>query len=104
MRGDGRREDQLRAPVYALLKELGDILGQKVHVHDEVTLSDGSARPRLCCRYGSRSGWVHRTQSIRKRESLIRIGDRLKHDRDQLDKLRVLPNLIYTNGNYWGLY
>lgn len=103
MRSDGRREDQLRAPVYALLKELGNILGQKVYVHDEVTLSDGSARPDFAVdTAGGRVGYIE-LKALEKG-----IPDKnwrpIKHDRDQFGKLSVLPNLIYTNGKYWGLY
>ncbi|MCA1600233.1 MAG: N-6 DNA methylase [Acidobacteria bacterium] len=103
MRGDGRREDQLRAPIYALLKELGNILGRDVHVHDEVTLSDRTARPDFAVdTTAGRTGYIE----LKALEKGIPDKDwrPTKHDREQFEKLSVLPNLIYTNGKYWGLY
>jgi hypothetical protein len=103
MRGDGRREDQLRAPVYALLKELGRILGRDVVVHDEVTLSDRSARPDFAVDTPSgRVGYIE----LKAPEKGVPDKDwrPIKHDRDQFKTLSALPNLVYTNGQYWGLY
>jgi hypothetical protein len=81
-------------------QELGNILGQKVYVHDEVTLSDGSARPDFAVdTAGGRVGYIE-LKALEKG-----IPDKnwrpIKHDRDQFGKLSVLPNLIYTNGKYW---
>lgn len=103
MRGDGRREDQLRAPVYRLLKDLGRVLGRDVVVHDEVALSDVSARPDFAVDTpGGRLGYIE----LKAPEKGIPSKNwrPSKHDREQQEKLSALPNLIYTNGQYWGLF
>jgi hypothetical protein len=102
MRGDGRREDQLRAPTYALLKALGKIVGRDVVVHDEVTLSKLSSRPDFAVDVaGGRLGYIE----LKAPEKGIPENWRpTKHDREQWQKLRDLPNLIYTNGKSWALY
>jgi hypothetical protein len=103
MLGDGRREDQLRAPAYGLLKDLAKVLGRDVVVHDEVSLSDVSARPDFAVDTPSgRVGYIE----LKAPEKGIpsKHWRPTKHDREQLEKLSALPNLIYTNGQYWGLY
>lgn len=104
MRGDGRREDQLRAPSYTLLTTLGDILGRNVVVHDEVTLSDLRSRPDFAVDTTSgRVGYVE----LKAPEKGIPGNwhpSATKHDHEQWAKLRDLPNLIYTNGTLWALY
>lgn len=104
MRGDGRREDQLRAPTYSLLKALGDIIGPKVVVHDEVTLPDLHSRPDFAVDTPSgRLGYIE-LKSPDKGIPENWQSTATKHDRDQWKKLRDLPNLIYTNGTSWALY
>ena len=104
MRGDGRREDQLRAPTYALVKALGDIIGPKVVVHDEVTLPDLRSRPDFAVDTPSgRLGYIE-LKSPDKGIPENWQSTATKHDRDQWNKLRDLPNLIYTNGTSWALY
>jgi hypothetical protein len=103
LRGDGRREDQLRAPVYSLLREFGLILGRGVVVHDEVTLADLSSRPDFAVDTpGGRIGYIE----LKALEKGIpgRSWRPTKHDREQFVKLSRLPNLIYTNGQCFGLY
>lgn len=102
MRGDGRPEDRLRAPIYKLLKNIGAILGRDVVVHDEVPLSDISARPDFAVdTAGGRVGYIE-LKAFEK--GIPGNWHPTKHDREQLDKLSRLPNLIYTNGSQWGLY
>jgi hypothetical protein len=103
MRGDGRREDQLRAPTYQLLRSLGSILGRQVVIHDEVTLSEVSARPDFAVDApGGRVGFIE----LKAPEKGIPTKEwrPTRHDREQLEKLSALPNLIFTNGQYWGLF
>lgn len=103
MQGDGRREDQLRAPVYRLLKDLSRVLGREVVVHDEVALSEVSARPDFAV--DGPSGRVGYVELKAPEKGIPSKNWRpAKHDREQLEKLSTLPNLIYTNGQLWGLF
>lgn len=102
MRGDGRREDQLRAPVYTLLKTLGQIIGRDVIVHDEVVLSDLSSRPDFAI--DTVSGRVGYVELKAPEKGVPENWRPTRHDREQWNKLRDLPNLIYTSGSSWALY
>lgn len=102
MRGDGRDEDRLRAPVYTLLKALGDILGRALVVHDEVTLVDLSSRPDFAVDVaGNRLGYLELKAP---EKGIPENWHPTKHDREQWIKLSNLPNLVYTNGTCWALY
>jgi hypothetical protein len=102
MSGDGRSEDKLRAPVYALLKDLGRILGPQVVVHDEVTLSEPSCRPDFAV--DTPSGRVGYVELKALEKGIPEDWSPTPHDREQWRKFRSLPNLIYTNGKRWALY
>jgi Type ISP C-terminal specificity domain/N-6 DNA Methylase len=104
LRGDGRREDQLRAPVYSLMKSLGQVLGRDTQVHDEVDLAEFSSRPDFAVDVPSgRVGYIE----LKRPEKGIPGTSGWKpdpHDRKQFINLSGLPNLIYTSGESWGLY
>jgi Type ISP C-terminal specificity domain/N-6 DNA Methylase len=103
MHGDGRGEDRLRAPVYGLIKTIGEIIGREVDVHDEVTVASLRSRPDFAIDVArGRVGYVE-----------LKAWDKgvpenwkspTKHDRSQFRKLITLPNILYTCGKYWALY
>jgi hypothetical protein len=104
MRGDGRREDRLRAPVSELAKATGRQLGMELVVHDEVTLRDLRSRPDLAV--DARSGRVGfiELKAPGKGTPLSSSWRPTAHDQEQWQRLQVLPNLIYTDGNDWALF
>lgn len=102
MRGDGRREDRLRAPVSNLVQGVGNRLGMSLVVHDEVTLTELRSRPDLAIDSASgRIGFVELKSPGKGTPANWRPST---HDREQWEKLRSLPNLIYTDGSSWALY
>lgn len=104
MRGDGRQEDKIRAPVHDLVKALGETIGRPVFVHDEVSLHSIGSRPDLAVDITSgRIGYIE----LKKPSTGIPETPTWrpsKHDREQWEKLKSLPNLLYTTGSQWGLY
>ncbi|WP_074857733.1 type ISP restriction/modification enzyme [Nitrosospira briensis] len=97
----GREEDQLRRPVDALLEKIGRSRNLDVVAKDESTLDDQLGRPdfavtvnRLLCGY------------IELKSPGTGVApDRFKgHNKKQWERFRLLPNLIYTDGNQWALF
>ncbi len=103
LRGDGRREDQLRSPLYNMLREIGHILGRDVIIHDEVALAELGSRPDFAV--DSVSGRLGCIELKSPEKGIPGHNWRPnKHDKDQFEKLSRLPNLVYTSGQYFGLY
>jgi hypothetical protein len=103
MHGDGRMEDRIRHPIHNLLKAIAGIFGRDILVQDEVPVTDISARPDFAV--DSRAG---RLGFIELKSQEVGIpgswNHSTKHDRDQWQKLRNLPNVVYTDGIKWCLY
>ncbi len=94
-------EDQLKAPIMALLTGAAAALGLTVDVLTEVQDRERSGRPDI--------GVV--TQSLLTGYVELKApgkgADPTKfraNDKTQWEKFRDLPNLIYTDGNQWALY
>lgn len=102
LRGDGRREDALRLPVNALITRLGQQLGWQLVIHDEVTLSDLRSRPDIAV--DARSGRIGYIELKAPGKGTPETWHPDRHDREQWEKLKILPNLIYTDGSSWALY
>lgn len=91
MRGDGRPEDRLRAPVSELVKANGRLLGMEMVVHDEVTLRDLRSRPDLAVdARGGRVGYIELKAPGKGTPVSWRPT---AHDQEQWQRLQVLPNL-----------
>lgn len=102
MRGDGRLEDRLRGPVNDLIVQVGKLLGLKLTVHDEVTIADLRSRPDIAVDSPmGRVGYVELKAPGKGTPETWRPD---KHDRDQWEKLKALPNLVYCDGSSWALY
>lgn len=94
-------EDQLKAPIKALLETAGPILGfPSVVVRTETPLP-GIGRPdagvavrQLLCGHIELKPPGNGARPERFRG----------HDREQWRQFQALPNLLYTDGNEWGLY
>ena len=96
----GREEDQLRRPVDNLLEGLGKTHGFTILAKDESPLAQ-VGRPdfaiavnRLLCGYIELKSPGSGTDPRRFKG----------HNRQQWDRFRHLPNLIYTDGNEWALF
>jgi hypothetical protein len=100
--GTASPEDQLKPPVADLLKAAGARYGLRVESRTETHLSEHKVRPdiaiyvdRLIC------GYIEL-----KAPGLGADAPKLKgeHNKKQWEKLKGLPNLIYTDGREWALY
>lgn len=101
----GEPEDQIRAPLTTLVDDLADIcrVGRRnVVTIGESSIADLKTRPDFAVqRHGALVGYIE-VKAPRKGADPRRFKD--KHDRDQWLKLKVLPNLIYTDGNGFSLW
>ena len=95
-------EDQLKAPVSQLFKLFGDFLSVDVATKTEAHLSSEKVRPDIAV-YGKKliCGYIEL-----KAPGLGADAPKLKgkHNKEQWQKLKNLPNLIYTDGREWALY
>ena len=101
----GAPEDQLRAPLEALVKNLAELAGvdpRTVVMIGETSLADIKTRPDYAVtRENALTGFIE-IKAPGKGADPRRFHD--KHDRDQWVKLKTLPNLIYTDGNGFSLW
>lgn len=95
----GQKEDQLRGPTEILLTRLGEHFGLDVLAYGEVALRSIRARPDYAVNIGdSRVGYLE----IKAHDKGIPPAwQPLPDDERQWEKLKSLPNLIYTNGSQW---
>lgn len=101
----GAPEDQLRAPFETLLRDMAeqaDIPRAKVVPVGEVSLGDLKTRPDYSITvHGALVGHVE-LKAPGKGADPRRFRD--PHDKAQWDRLRALPNLIYSDGNEFSLW
>ena len=101
----GAPEDQLRAPLEALIPGLAELAGLHpgtVVMVGETSLADIKTRPDYAVtRGGALVGFIE-IKAPGKGADPRRFRDR--HDREQWGKLQTLPNLIYTDGNGFSLW
>lgn len=94
-------EDQLKTPVKTVLKEAGKLFQLDVNAVTEVRVDELGGRPDIGVTVGSLlSGYVEL-----KAPGKGANPEKLKGaDKTQWQKFQDLPNLLYTDGNEWGLY
>ena len=102
--GLGEPEEQLRAPFETLLGDLAQVLGLSVTIVGEAHLPEERSRPDYAVTVPPDPlpvGFVEL-----KAPGVGSAADRFKggHDKAQWTRLRVLPNLLYCDGNSWSLY
>ena len=101
----GAPEDQLRAPLDALIPHLAELAGLHpgtVVMVGETSLADIKTRPDYAVtRGGALSGFIE-IKAPGKGADPRRFRD--PHDQEQWTKLQSLPNLIYTDGNGFSLW
>jgi hypothetical protein len=101
----GAPEDQLRAPLEALIRELAEIDGlpsKAVNVVGETTLAHLQTRPDFAVIVSNALVGFIEVKAPGKGADPRKFND--PHDKGQWDKLKSLPNLIYTDGNSFSLW
>ncbi|HMO67031.1 MAG TPA: DNA methyltransferase, partial [Verrucomicrobiota bacterium] len=101
----GAPEDQLRSPFEKLLTDLAELVhlpGSKVAAVGESSLGDLKTRPDYAVAvHHALVGFVE-LKAPGKGADPRRFKD--PHDKAQWEKLRSLPNLLYTDGNSFSLW
>ena len=101
----GEPEDQLRAPLEALIPVLGELAGLHpgtVVMVGETSLADIKTRPDYAVTRGDALSGFIEIKAPGKGADPRRFRD--PHDQEQWTKLQSLPNLIYTDGNAFSLW
>jgi Type ISP C-terminal specificity domain/N-6 DNA Methylase len=101
----GAPEDQLRAPLEALLKglsEIGGLAEGALNLIGETTLSKIQTRPDYAATvHNALVGFIE-VKAPGKGADPRKFSD--PHDKAQWQKLKSLPNLLYTDGNGFSLW
>jgi hypothetical protein len=101
----GQPEDQLRTPLEMLFSAMCQLIGKdpdRLTLVGETSLSALSVRPDYAVEYdGTLVGFIEVKAPGKGADPR---AFTTPHDRDQWKKLRALPNLIYTDGQAFGLY
>lgn len=99
----GEPEEQLRSPIEAFLSAAATALGFKdVAVVGEVKMPEVASRPDFAVdSAGLLVGFVE-VKALGKGADPRRF--KAKHDVEQFERLRLLPNVIYTDGQQWSLW
>lgn len=100
--GGGSPEASIRAPLEALLQAVGEHHEQhEVSWHDEFRVPDLGVRPDYAIRAsGELAGYIE----LKKPGLSVDPDNFGKSNREQWEKLRNLPNLLYSNGTEWRLF
>jgi hypothetical protein len=101
----GAPEDQLRAPLESLLHDLAEIGGlpaKTVNLIGETTLTHLKTRPDYAVTVANALVGFIEVKAPGKGADPRKFSD--PHDKDQWDKLKSLPNLLYTDGNAFSLW
>lgn len=103
LKGPGQREALIRAPFDNFIKSCGEVLQLKVTPHDEVTELEGVVRPDYAIDVnGAITGHVElKAPGVSLDPSTY---GKTTHNYRQWQKLKELPNLIYSNGIEWRLW
>lgn len=97
----GEPEDQLRAPFEALVTAIGAAVGKTVVAKGEPSLAGRIGKPDYAVFVdGILAGYAEL-----KAPGKGANPDRYKgHDNRQWQRFQAIPNLLYTDGNEWGLF
>lgn len=101
----GAPEDQLRAPLETLVLHLAELAGHRtttVELVGETTLAHLSSRPDYAVSVRNALAGFIEVKAPGKGYDPRRFAD--EHDKKQWQKLKTLPNLIYTDGNGFTLW
>jgi len=97
----GEPEDQLKPPVDALLTAFGNAITRTIVLKGETLLKERLGRPDFAVHdAGLLVGYIEL-----KAPGKGAVPERYKgHDKEQWERFKALPNLVYTDGNEWCLY
>jgi hypothetical protein len=98
-------EDQLRGPLETLIGELAEVGGlpsKAVHIVGETTLAELKTRPDFAVTVNKALVGFVEIKALGKGADPRQFDD--AHDKDQWNKLKLLPNLIYTDGKSFSLW
>jgi len=101
----GEPEDQLRNPLEQLVASMTELCGQvrsKLTLIGESSLSELHTRPDFAVSYANALIGFIEVKAPGKGADPRRFKD--PHDKAQWKKLAALPNLIYTDGNFFALW
>ncbi|GAA2402669.1 hypothetical protein GCM10010404_70730 [Nonomuraea africana] len=102
LNGGGQPKNQLRAPLERLFEDMAIALGVDVAMIGEMSLATLGVRPDYAVDVaGARVGYVELKAPGR---GVPTTWTPNKHEKTQWDKLRLLPNVLYTDGALWALY
>lgn len=102
LRGDGQPEDQLRAPLERLFKDIAKAMGVTVEMFGETSLAALGVRPDYGVDVaGARVGYIELKAPGR---GVPTTWTPNKHEKLQWEKLQLLPNVLYTDGCQWALF
>jgi hypothetical protein len=101
--GQGEPEDQMRGPLEALLTTIGSAQGLTFMPVGESSLSDLKVRPDYAAFVnGAMTGYIE--VKAPGKGANPNAWRQTSHDGKQWEKLKALPNVLYTDGVAWGLY
>ena len=101
----GAPEDQLRGPLEVLLHDLAEVGGlpaKALNLVGETTLAHLKTRPDYAVTVSNALVGFIEVKAPGKGADPRKFAD--PHDKDQWDKLKSLPNLLYTDGNAFSLW
>jgi hypothetical protein len=102
--GVGRAEDQIAAPVARLVRMAGEALALEVVTHAETPLSELSIRPDFAVDVGGGAVGFIEVKRPGKGADPTAWSARSHDGRQWQTGLRLLPNVLYTDGHEWALY
>lgn len=97
----GEPEDQIRSPFEIFIKEVGSVLDISVNAIGETSLADRLGRPDYAITINSISSGFVELKAPKKGALTSKFKG---HDKDQWERFRSLPNILYTDGIEWALY
>ena len=102
LNGGGQPEDQLRSPLERLFADMAEGLGISLVMIGETSLATLGVRPDYAVDVaGARVGYVELKAPGR---GVPTMWTPNKHEKNQWEKLQLLPNVLYTDGALWALY
>jgi hypothetical protein len=99
----GSREDHLRSPLEILLVQVGHALGVEVTPYGEERFKDLGVRPDYVVDVARAQVGCVELKAPTKGVDPTKWSAK-SHDGRQWAKLRLLPNVLYTDGQRWALY
>lgn len=98
----GDPEEQLRTPLDGFLRDAAEALGfVKMNIIGEVKMAEVSSRPDFAVTIGDVLTGFIEVKALGKGADPRRYRG---HDKEQFERLRLLPNVLYTDSQSWSLW